>query len=81
MAEQEQEYPGYPKSFLVCPCCGSPDSVMEMVTQEERDKGHVRKEGRSALQVIQAGVADPIHQKIIGTKIPIITVMIDVCGN
>lgn len=70
--------------FDKCPCCGE-EGLATTLYKEEVKKSHVRDVGKYGIYQMGGPIADPemidSGRVIIGTKVPYITVTLDVCQN
>jgi len=67
--------------FDKCPHCGSTRKFAEEVADEQREKGLMGKGLKVGIFQMAGPVADPskISQMLVGTKVPIISALLDVC--
>ena len=71
------------KEFKVCPVCGSKERYCEALGNEEKVKGHMRKELTFAFQVIEGVCLDKgLEAKLpMGTELPSYHVTTDICSS
>lgn len=81
MAEQEQEYPGYPKFHDKCPSCESTERESESMVNEEKKKGRVKKDTSGPLMRQITGVAIPNPLNVPNFKVPGLIADLDICSN
>lgn len=71
----------YPKTFNVCPVCGSTEKFGETVTQEEIEKGNLSEDSKTAIMLSKTMIFDPQNnQTIIARRqVPVLVGIFDVC--
>jgi len=73
------------QDFDKCPNCGSSNGLATTLYGAEAKKGHVREFGKYGIHEFSGPIIDiemvKLGKVLIGTKVPFISVSIDVCQN
>ena len=71
----------FPLVFEKCPVCGCPDTVGNMVAEEEKTKGKLDKALKGCKEAQQTVVVDPRKMTGLIMKVPVIIWYKDVCAG
>ena len=71
----------FPLVFEKCPMCGCPDTVANLVADEEKTKGKLDKALKVCKEAVQTVVADPRKMMGLIMKVPVIIWYRDVCAG
>ena len=69
--------------FSKCPACGSEERYCESLANQEKARGHMRKDLRYCFEVVNKVCMDDqmVNNLPVGTEMPAYTATTDICSN